>query len=99
MTSKRNADKDALNAAKLAAEIRPILPRDRVWIDDYPPIKAAPESALFTGYSGLKRRRVSVRIAQEPEKRPLGPVYDESGFVYGEPLSKGRTGLREGKET
>jgi hypothetical protein len=60
-------------------------------LDSYPERTPLAEADLFRGYP--------VRIAQEPEKRPLTPVYDESGLAYGEPISKGRTDLQEGKET
>lgn len=39
------------------------------------------EADLFVGY----------RHAHEPLERPVSPLIDESGLVYGEPISKGRT--------
>jgi hypothetical protein len=64
----------------------------------YPKLRAHPEETLLQGYSGLAHRRGRSGMAPRPEKRPLGPVYDESGLAYGEPISKGRTDLQEGKE-
>lgn len=66
---------------------------ERLRLDLYPPIKSIPEETLIHGY-----RRARRRIAPEPERRPLGPLYDESGLVYGEPISKGRTDLQRGQE-
>lgn len=35
--------------------------------------------------------RAHARTAQDTLERPVTAVYDESGLVYGEPLSEGRT--------
>jgi hypothetical protein len=42
------------------------------------------EADLMRGYS----------MAHEPAERPVTPVYDESGLLYGEPVSDGRTAER-----
>ena len=63
----------------------------RVWIDDYPKLHGLKESTLLRGYRS--------KIAPEALERPVTPVFDESGLMYGEPLSKGRAGLPEGDRT
>jgi hypothetical protein len=55
-------------------------------LDSYPEPQGLPEADLFRGYP--------VRIAPEPEKRPLTVYYDEDGLAVGEPITKGRTGRK-----
>jgi hypothetical protein len=75
----------------MAERLREQLPRGRPDVDEgYPPLRAISEASLMRGYS---------RIARERLQGTVEPIYDESGLLYGEPLSKGRTGLPEGDRT
>lgn len=82
--SKRNeaeerARRDALDRLPLPASSQD---------DRYPPIRAHDEALLMTGYSALSRQ--AVRIARSRLRRPETAIYDESGLLYGEPISEGR---------
>ena len=71
----------------------PSKPSEDRSLDHYPPLKQASEEALFSGYRNMPRHRI--RIVPDALWGTVEPIYDESGLLYGEPLSKGRAdGLR-----
>jgi hypothetical protein len=52
------------------------------------------EAELMKGYRGSERRR---SIPHGSRERPVRAIHDESGLLYGEPVSRGRTDRPEGE--
>jgi hypothetical protein len=82
-----------MTKSKHRRPVRPGLDARRKTLDDLErkPLSTMPESTLLYGY----RRMDRPSDPHEAEERPVATVYDESGLLYGEPISEGR-GAREG---
>lgn len=92
MASEREARRLRAELERATADAAVRLPIDR-----YPQIWPGADAPLSpTEDQLLHVRRTDVRISSGALGPIRRPVYDESGLVYGEPLSEGRGAVRKG---